>query len=135
MAYAIIEKDSPTVTLARAGHDAPLHFSAATRRIARINPPGMAIGIDNGDVFNRVTGDFSLSLERDDCLIFYTDGVTEALDREGEEFGIDRLMQSILASAAEGAAGVITRLTDELRAFIGTQPQHDDVTLIVVRKK
>lgn len=135
MAYAIIEKNSPMVTLARAGHDAPLHYSCATKRIQRINPPGMAIGIDSGGVFNRVTGDFSLRLERDDCLIFYTDGVTEALDREGDEFGMDRLMQSILASAADGAAGIITRLTDDLRKFTGTQPQHDDVTLLVLRKK
>jgi sigma-B regulation protein RsbU (phosphoserine phosphatase) len=135
MAYAVLEQDSSTVTLARAGHDAPLHYSAATRRVARINPPGMAIGIDSGGVFNRVTGDYSFSLERDDCLIFYTDGVTEALDRDGEEFGMDRLIQAILASAGVGAAGIITRLTDDLRTFIGTQPQHDDVTLVVVRKK
>lgn len=135
MAYAILEKDSPTVVLARAGHDAPLHYSARQKRITRINPPGMAIGIDTGAVFNRVTGDFSFSLERDDCLVLYTDGVTEALDSLGDEFGMDRLMQSIHASAAEGAAGIITRLTDDLRTFIGTQPQHDDVTLIVVRKK
>jgi sigma-B regulation protein RsbU (phosphoserine phosphatase) len=130
-----LEKDSPRLTLARAGHDAPLHYAAAQRTITRINPPGMAIGIDTGEVFNRVTGDFSLTLEPDDCLILYTDGVTEALDAKGEEFGMDRLVQSILASAADGAAGIITRLTDDLRAFIGTQAQHDDVTLIVIRKK
>lgn len=135
MAYAILEKESSRITLARAGHDAPLHYSAGNRKITRINPPGMAIGIDSGSVFNRITGDFTLSLEPDDCLIMYTDGVTEALDDEGDEFGMDRLMQSILASAADGAAGIITRLTDDLRAFIGAQPQHDDVTLIVIRRK
>ena len=46
--------------------------------------PGMALGIDSGDVFDRITGDFSVTLESsDDCLILYTDGVTEALDRKG----------------------------------------------------
>jgi len=63
----------------------------------------MAIGIDSGGVFNRVTGDFSLTLEPDDCLILYTDGVTEALNSEGDEFGMERLMQSILTNAADGA--------------------------------
>jgi sigma-B regulation protein RsbU (phosphoserine phosphatase) len=135
MAYAILERDSSTVKLCRAGHDAPLLFRASDRTISRINPPGMALGIDSGGVFNRVTADFSLRLESDDCLILYTDGVTEALNSQGEEFGMEKLIQSILASAAEGAAGIITRLTDDLRDFIGTYPQHDDITLIVIRKK
>ncbi len=135
MAYAILERDSSVVKLCRAGHDAPLLFRAEDRTVSRINPPGMALGIDSGGVFNRVTADFSLRLERDDCLILYTDGVTEALNSQGEEFGMEKLIQSILASASEGAAGVITRLTDDLRDFIGTYPQHDDITLIVIRKK
>ncbi len=135
MAYAILERDSAVVTLCRAGHDAPLLYSAAQRSVSRINPPGMALGIDSGGVFNRVTSDFALTLEPDDCLILYTDGVTEALNSDGEEFGMEKLIQSILASAHEGAAGVLTRLTDDLRDFVGTHPQHDDITLIVIRKK
>ena len=60
----------------------------------------MALGIDSGGVFNRVTGDFSvLTLERDDCLVLYTDGVTEALDSDGDEFGMANVIQSIQASA------------------------------------
>lgn len=135
MAYAILDKESPTVTLCRAGHDAPLFYSAREKTVSRINPPGMALGIDSGGVFNRVTADFSLTLERDDCLILYTDGVTEALDREGTEFGMENVIRSILASASQGAAGIVTKLTDDLRNFAGTHPQQDDITLIVIRKK
>lgn len=135
MAYAVLDKNTATLTLCRAGHDAPLLYRASDRTVTRINPPGMALGIDSGGVFNRVTADFSLSLERDDCLVLYTDGVTEALDSAGEEFGMANVIQSIQASASEGAAGILTRLTDDLRAFVGTHPQHDDITLIVIRKK
>jgi len=135
MAYAIVERDSGTLTLCRAGHDAPLLYSARDQSVSRINPPGMALGIDSGGVFNRVTGDFSLTLETNDCLVLYTDGVTEALDVEGEEFGMANVIKAIQASASEGAAGIITRLTDDLRAFVGNHPQHDDITLIVIRKK
>ncbi len=45
------------------------------------------------------------------------------------------VIKAIQASASEGAAGIITRLTDDLRAFVGNYPQHDDITLIVIRKK
>lgn len=135
MAYAILHNDSPTITLCRAGHDAPLLYSARDKSVSRINPPGMALGIDSGGAFNRVTADFSLTLEPDDCLILYTDGVTEALDRSGSEFGMENVIRSILASASEGADGIKMKLTEDLRAFVGTHPQHDDITLIVIRKK
>ncbi|HEX8311555.1 MAG TPA: GAF domain-containing SpoIIE family protein phosphatase [Chthoniobacteraceae bacterium] len=135
MAYAILDRSSPTITLCRAGHDAPLLYSAREKTVTKINPPGMALGIDSGGVFNRVTGDFSLTLERDDCLILYTDGVTEALDQDGTEFGMQKLIDSIVGSASQGAAGIITKLTDDLREFVGSQPQNDDITLIVIRKK
>ena len=62
-------------------------------------------------------------------------GVTEALDSEGDEFGMANVIKAIQASASEGAAGIITRLTDDLRAFVGAYPQHDDITLIVICKK
>jgi sigma-B regulation protein RsbU (phosphoserine phosphatase) len=135
MAYAVLDSQSSTVTLCRAGHDAPLLFRAKDKSISKINPPGMALGIDNGVVFNRVTGDFTLTLEPEDVLILYTDGVTEALDADGEEFGLKNLIDSVQASASEGAASIITRLTDDLRAFIGPQPQNDDITLIAIRKR
>ncbi len=135
MAYAILDKNSSSVVLSRAGHDAPLLYRASDKTVSKINPPGMAVGIDSGDVFNRVTGDFSLTLEAGDCLILYTDGVTEALDKSGEEFGMDNVIKSIQASAPEGAAAMITRLTDDLWTFVGARPQNDDITLIAIRKK
>ena len=135
MAYLILDNEVNTVTLARAGHDAPLLYSAKEQTVSKINPPGMALGIDSGSVFNRITGNFSITLEQDDCLILYTDGVTEALDRHQFEFGMKNVIQAIQASAASGAAGIIKRLTDDLRNFVGTYPQNDDITLIVIRKR
>lgn len=134
MAYAILDDQSSAVTFCRAGHDAPLLYSAAEQTVSKLNPPGMALGIDSGDVFNRITGDFSVTIGQGDCLILYTDGVTEALDGNGLEFGIKRMIHSIQAGAPTGAAGILKCLTEDLMAFIGSQPQNDDITLIVIRK-
>ncbi len=134
MAYLILSECSNKVMLCRAGHDAPLHYSAKEQTVSKINPPGMAVGIDSGDVFDRITGDFSVSLEPNDCLVLYTDGVTEALDSKGYEFGMKNMIQSIQASASGGAPAIVARLTDDLRAFVGAYPQNDDITLIVIRK-
>lgn len=134
MAYLILDLKNSGATLSRGGHDAPLHYRAATGEVVPLKPPGMALGIDSGDVFDRVTGDLPVPLERDDCLVFYTDGITEALDAKGEEFGRDRMVHSIQASAKEGAAAIISRLTDDVRIFAGGHPQHDDITLIAIHK-
>ena len=135
MAYAVLDRRESTLKLVRAGHDAPLVFRAKDGSIEVVKPPGMAVGIDSGRAFNRVTADFSVSLEPGDCLVFYTDGVTEALNRAGEEFGMEAMKRAIQASAPQGAAAIVRRVAEEVRAFMGDHPQHDDITLIAIRKK
>src|SRR5438270_7593005 len=134
LAYLVLDHQAGSITIARAGHDAPLLYRHAKGCIEIVKPPGMVLGIDSGSVFDRVTADFPLALERDDCLVLYTDGVTEALDAKGDEFGVERLSQSIRESAASGASGMVRRLIDDLRNFVGAQPQNDDVTVIAIRK-
>jgi len=134
MAYLVVDLSVGSITLARAGHDAPLLYRRAQQTVEFIKSPGMVVGIDSGSVFDRITNDFAIRLEQDDCLILYTDGVTEALDAEGFEFGIDRMIQSVRASAAHGASAIITRLIDDVRNFVGAHPQNDDITLITIRK-
>jgi sigma-B regulation protein RsbU (phosphoserine phosphatase) len=134
MAYVILDHAHNTTLLSRAGHDAPLLYRRATETVTPVKPLGMVVGIDSGSVFDRITGDFALSLEPGDCLLLYTDGVTEALDANGDEFGFDRVVQCVRASAPSGAPAIITRLIDELRSFVGAQPQNDDITLIAIRK-
>jgi sigma-B regulation protein RsbU (phosphoserine phosphatase) len=134
MAYVILDQNAGAVALARAGHDAPLLYTARDRRVIKVNPPGMALGVDSGSVFDRLTRNFAVNLEKDDCLVLYTDGVTEALDQSGMEFGMDKMNQAVQASAPDGAPAIVKRLTDDLRSFSGAQPQNDDITLIVIRK-
>jgi phosphoserine phosphatase RsbU/P len=134
MAYVILDHTNGGATLCRAGHDAPIVFDHETGVAAPVKPPGMVVGIDSGSVFDRITGDFALSLKPGDCLLLYTDGVTEALDVHGDEFGFDRMIDCVQTSAPEGAPAIITRLIDELRSFVGSQPQNDDITLIAIRR-
>jgi sigma-B regulation protein RsbU (phosphoserine phosphatase) len=135
MAYLILERNASKVTMCRAGHDAPFLYRASDRSVTRLNPPGMAVGIDSGAAFNRVSRDFSLELESGDFVVLYTDGVTEATDMEGEEFGVPRVTQVLLENAHLSADKLLERVTNELKSFVGTAPQHDDITLIVIRKK
>jgi sigma-B regulation protein RsbU (phosphoserine phosphatase) len=134
MAYVVLDHAHGGVTMARAGHDAPLLYKHAAQEITRLKPPGMVVGIDSGNVFDRLTGDFAVPLERGDCLVLYTDGVTEALDSNGDEFGVERMIQGVQASAGDSASAIVTRVIDDVRSFVGSQPQNDDITLIAIRK-
>jgi sigma-B regulation protein RsbU (phosphoserine phosphatase) len=135
MVYMILDAHQSDVLMARAGHDPPMLYRAATGKVESLNPKGMALGIDSGEVFDRVCADFEFTLEPGDYVLLYTDGATEALDAAGEEFGTERLVRSLQSSATGSAAHVIQRLTEDLKAFVGNHPQHDDITLIAIRKR
>src|SRR6266496_1498805 len=134
MAYLILDHQRNGITLARAGHDAPLWYKRQSETVMPVKSPGMVVGIDSGSVFDRLTVDFAVPLERNDCLVLYTDGVTETLNSEGDEFGVDRMMQSVRASASDGAQAIVKRIIEDVRNFTGSFPQNDDITLIAIRK-
>ena len=134
MAYLILDHQRDGVTLARAGHDAPLLYKRHSQTVTPIKPPGMVVGIDSGNVFDRLTTDFAVPLERNDCLVIYTDGVTEALNTDGDEFGLERAIESVRASATDGAQTIVKKIIEDVRNFTGSLPQNDDITLIAIRK-
>jgi sigma-B regulation protein RsbU (phosphoserine phosphatase) len=134
MAYLILDHQQDGVTLARAGHDAPLLYKRQSQTVTSVKSPGMVVGIDSGSVFDRLTVDFAVPLERSDCLVLYTDGVTETLNSDGDEFGIDRMMECVRASANDGAQAIVKRIIENVREFTGSIPQNDDITLIAIRK-
>ncbi len=134
MAYLILGHQQDGVTLARAGHDAPLWYKRQSQTVMPVKSPGMVVGIDSGSVFDRLTVDFAVPLERNDCLVLYTDGVTETLNSEEDEFGVDRMMQSVRASANDSAQAIVKRIIEDVREFTGSVPQNDDMTLIAIRK-
>ena len=134
MAYLVLDHQHDGVTLARAGHDAPLWYQGKSQIVTPVKSPGMVVGIDSGSVFDRLTVDFAVPLERNDCLVLYTDGVTETLNSEDDEFGVDRMMQSVRASANDGSKAIVKRIIEDVREFTGSVPQNDDMTLIAIRK-
>ncbi|MGB6222908.1 PP2C family protein-serine/threonine phosphatase [Haloferula sp.] len=133
--YGVIDGDGGLIRLARAGHDAALLFRAADGSIEEIKPPGLALGIDDGDVFARVTKVMELQLNSGDLLLFYTDGVKEATDAAGEEFGMERLRRTFLKSATLGAEAAVDAVQRDLAEFSGESRQMDDITLLALEKR
>jgi sigma-B regulation protein RsbU (phosphoserine phosphatase) len=133
--YAVIEGEGGVVKLVRAGHDPALLFRAGEKTVELLKPPGLALGIDDGEVFEEVTKVHEIHLLPGDCLLFHTDGVKEAVDAAGEEFGMERLRLAFRDGAAQGAEAAIRAVERELARFAGDAPQMDDVTLVAIEKR
>lgn len=133
--YLVLSRDSNQITLARAGHEPPLVYRKASGEVETIEPSGMAAGIDNGGVFERSLADFELSLDPGDQLVLYTDGVIEAVNFQGDEFGIGRLRDTIASCAGNGANALVDGVSEAVADFVGQANQSDDITLIAVEKR
>jgi phosphoserine phosphatase RsbU/P len=134
MSYAILDENHGRITMARAGHDPALHFHAGSGKVSLLRPPGLALGVDGGAVFERVTKDLEVVLETGDCILLYTDGVREAVDADDEEYGTERMSESFGMAAPMGAVAVLARMQEELRHFTGDGPQMDDITLVAIER-
>lgn len=135
VAYAVLATDGSSLSYARAGHTNPLVWRKKTGEVDEIISPGLAVGVDKGDVFERVTRDVSIPMESGDVMLLYTDGVDEATDHKGLLFGLDRIKEALAVSAPHGAADVVETLCHQVSEFMGGDPQGDDITLVVIRKK
>jgi sigma-B regulation protein RsbU (phosphoserine phosphatase) len=135
MAYAILDQNSGRLVIARAGHDPALLFRRDSGNVELLRSPGLALGVDGGTVFERVTKDQEIELLAGDCVLFHTDGVREAVDSQEEEFGMERMSEVFRMAAPLGAEAVLSRMQEELREFTGDGPQMDDITLVAIEKK
>ena len=92
---------------------------------------GPVIGVFSDCTYEQET----IQLRADDVLVAYTDGVTEALNQEGEEFGECRLERVLSQSAHLSADEIRERVVERVRQFCGPAPQHDDLTFVVMKVK
>ncbi len=134
MCYVVVDKDSSKLTLSRAGHNAALLWRKATGKVEAIHPPGLGVGIDKGAVFERVTKDESFEMQPGDCLLLYTDGVNEAMNPKGIEFGEERVQEELAKHAPHGPKAVIGGIIADLEHFLKGRRSHDDITLIAMQK-
>lgn len=133
--YMVLDLAERRLTVARAGHDAPILYRPAQRGITRIDAPGIGIGIGDAALFEATLGETSVVLDPGDVLAAFTDGLSEARDDSGAEFGTDRLMETLVTSAAEPAAGILAAVQERIRRFCGGRPPEDDLTVLIARLK
>ena len=133
MIYLIVEP-AGRIILARAGHEAAFLCRDHFKHIDVIDAPGMALGIDAGDVFDEVIKDVTVELSPLDTVVVYTDGINEALDEQGNEFGQEQLKAVLQEAGPQSVDFLVKTIVDRVQNFSKGHPQNDDITLAAVQR-
>ena len=128
--YAVYDPETGEFTYASGGHDAPLlvHPDGSSELLPLTG--GIALGI----VSDLAYGQNSVVLDHGDTLVLYTDGVTEAMNGEGEQFGIERLRKVFSNRAPKDANEAAHKIFEAVNTFADGAAQSDDITCLTLRR-
>ncbi|MGE5487385.1 MAG: SpoIIE family protein phosphatase [bacterium] len=127
--YCVIDPASGELVYSNAGHNPPL-LLRVSGEVERLEAGGPVLGILRGMRFVEAHA----SLAPGDVLVMYSDGVTEAADAAGEEFGEERLIEVVRCNAGS-ARGIVTAVDRVVREFTAGQPQADDITVVAAVRR
>jgi sigma-B regulation protein RsbU (phosphoserine phosphatase) len=128
--YAVLDSKKRTMTLCNAGQTQPIHLSSVSGEAFFVEPEGdrFPLGILEEVEYKEKT----VPLSPGDRLVFYTDGIVEAMNAKGEFFGFDRLLHVVREARSLNADGLLKEITKQVNEFCGEAPQSDDLTVIVM---
>jgi serine phosphatase RsbU (regulator of sigma subunit) len=128
--YAVLEPKEKRLTLCSAGQTQPIHFSRKTGEARLTDTEGDHFPLGILDVVDyRET---RLELASGDKIVFYTDGIVEAMNEKREFFGFERLLEVVQEARSMNAESLLKEILDKVNGFSGGAAQHDDLTVIVV---
>jgi sigma-B regulation protein RsbU (phosphoserine phosphatase) len=128
--YAQLAPNSGQFVYVNAGHNPPFWYHAATRELTELMSNDIPLGLEAARAFEQ----HSIELEKDDFVVFYTDGITEAPNLAGDEFGKYQLRRVILAHAQHTLTQLLAAIQQAAREFVGSAAQYDDMTLVGVKR-
>jgi sigma-B regulation protein RsbU (phosphoserine phosphatase) len=131
--YAILDLRKAVLTCVSAGHNPMLLWRKASNTCHLINPNGLALGIDQGPLFEKTLREQKIQLQKDDRFVLFTDGVVESMNGKNEEFGQNRFYQRAKELADRSSSDFLMQLMQEVDAHQGSAPQHDDITIVTGR--
>lgn len=132
MAYCIFDSQVQSLTIARAGHECPL-LVPVEGPIQKLMPRGMGLGMVPNVLFDRQIQDVVYKFEKGDFCVLYTDGVTEALNAQKQEFSQQSLLKIVEENRHKCAQDLIQTLVTQVETFAGSKHLSDDLTVLVFR--
>jgi serine phosphatase RsbU (regulator of sigma subunit) len=128
--YAVLEVNTGRLSFALAGHERPLWLQAASGLVSPLEARGMLLGAFPGLAYEEQ----AITIAPGDSVVFFTDGVTEARNAQGELFGDERLQVVLASSAGASADQLLQAISLQVADFAGETPPSDDLTLVIFRR-
>ncbi len=131
--HCVIDLSTGIIRMSRAGHSPVLRYRVSHRRVEQYLPRGMPVGAAPPAMFADKLEEQEVQLEPGDTLVFFTDGLSEAMNAKREEYGEERLIRVLTDSGTAPPNSIAAQMLADVSAFQGDVPQADDVTLVVLR--
>jgi len=133
--YGVLNLDTRTLSYCRAGHEPPLVVRNGAVRTDLLEAGGLALGLCPSGIFDETLDMADVVLEPGDLLALYTDGINEACNAAGQEFGRDRLAATLARDVRRPLPEMVAKLNRYLRQFSTLSTRTDDRTLLLVRMR
>lgn len=128
--YAELDPATAELTYVNGGHNPPMHYRAADQTIAELTAADIMLGFDDSWTFQQQ----SVQVQPGDFVVFFTDGVTEAISPTRERFEEARLRALLLAHRDQPAAEIVQAIRAVLEDFGAGLAPADDITLVIARR-
>jgi len=135
LTYAILDTKKRSMKYARAGHMPVLYYNRKNDRWTDLKPKGIGLGMDRGKIFEEVIEEKDQKLKSGELYYFYTDGVSDAMNEDQQEFGEENIKKSLTDSYELSSEEMKANLISDIWTHIGNQSVHDDVTMIIMKIK
>jgi len=131
LSFLTYDPETGDIEYCNAGHHPLLVFRQKNHTFQTIDTPGLPIGIEAATKYEHKR----TKLEKGDSLFMYTDGIIEAMDTKGNQYGYESMVRFIEKNPNNNPSGMTEGIRDEVRKFTGKAKQHDDQTLLVLGVK
>jgi phosphoserine phosphatase RsbU/P len=129
--YGIIDFDKEIIRFARAGHCPAL--LVRDNAVEAFKPSGIGLGLTNNSLFKIHLEEIKIDLKESDTLVFYTDGITEAQNKELQDFGDKRFTEILIKNANESVSQIASEVIKDVTLFSRNHFQYDDITLVILK--
>jgi serine phosphatase RsbU (regulator of sigma subunit) len=129
--YGIIDSEKEELSFVRAGHCPAL--LVRDNKLETFKPSGIGLGLTNNSAFINHLQEIKINLRESDTLVFYTDGITEAKNKEFEDFGEERFSNILLDHKEKNVSQIANEVIKEVSLFSSNHHQYDDITLIILK--
>ena len=127
--------DNGSINICRAGHMPALYFKAADKTIEQLNPKGIGIGLNDKGAFEKTLEEININPNKDDIIFFFTDGITDAMNVNKAQLGIENLKKIIASKSNLSVDDLKEYLVKYLEYYSYNTSQVDDYTFIILKRK